>query len=433
MKQENNELLTRVGPGTPMGKFFRQYWLPVLPSVEMEEPGGRPVRIRLLGENLLLYRAPDGKIGLVGEQCPHRGVSLYFARNEVDGLRCVYHGWKYDIEGKCVDAPNVNNPERITNTVQNQAYACVERNGVIWTFMGDQANKPELPALEWNLLPPEQTYITIKYQRSNWLQTLEGDIDSSHAGFLHGTNVAEDAADDKWFGMMGSGWLYQNLDKRPTHAVSHTDYGMVLGARRSTPEGNGYWRIYQILMPSQVMIPAYGKDPFPAQLFVPADDYSTVVWSVNWHPTEAFGEADLTPIHDTTYEPPSHEAWGRWRSMASRANNYFYDEKLEEGERFFGVPKLPWQDQAMHESMGPIVDRTKENLCESDYGIAQARRMWLDEVTALVKQNQTPRGVHAPEAYAVRSTSVIVRPGEDWLEVAAERLRAIPGHLEPAA
>lgn len=431
MRQEDNELLTRVGPGTPMGKFFRQYWLPVLPSVELAKPGGRPLRVRLLGEDLLVYRAPNGNVALVGERCPHRQASLYFARNEEGGLRCVYHGWKYGEDGKCIDAPNVNNSERVTCSVRVDSYPCVERNGVIWTFMGDPATKPELPDLEWNLLPKAQTYITIKYQKSNWLQTLEGDIDSSHAGFLHGTNEAAKAADDKWFGMAGSGWLYQNLDKRPTHEVVQTDYGMVLGARRNTPDGKSYWRIYQVLMPSQVMIPAYGEDPFPAQLFVPADDHSVVVWSINWHPTRAFGEDNLTPIHDTAYEPPSHQAWGRWRSKANRENNYFYEEAV--GDRFFTVPFLPWQDQAMHESMGSIVDRTKEHLSESDFGIVQARRMWLEQVNALMKENRTPRGVNTPQSYMVRSTSVVVEPGEKWIDVAQERLQAVPGRLLAAA
>ena len=431
MKREYTELLTRVGEGTPMGTFFRQYWLPVLPSKELTEPGGRPLRVRLLGEDLLVYRSPSGEVGLVGEHCAHRRASLYFARNEKEGLRCVYHGWKFDSAGKCIDAPNVNSSERVTSVVRTRAYPCVERNGVIWTFMGDPAKKPELPALEWNLVPEAQSFYSIKYQGSNWLQTLEGDIDSSHAGFLHGTNAAADAADDKWFGMPGSGWLYQALDKRPTHDIAHTDYGMVLGACRNTPDGKNYWRIYQILMPSQVMIPAYGDDPFPAQLFVPADDYSTVIWSINWHPTKEFGKDSLTPIHDFAYEPPSPEAWGRWRAKANRANSYFFDEHKK--DRFFGVPDLPWQDQAMHESMGAIVDRTQEHLCESDFGIVQARRMWIKEVNALVKENRPSRGVNSPESYAVRSTSVVAGKDENWLEVAKERLQAIPGHLVPAA
>ena len=435
---EENVELTEVGPGTEMGQFFRSYWLPVLPSVELPERDARPLRVRLLGEDLVVFRSSDGTVGLLGELCMHRRASLYFGRNEESGLRCVYHGWKYDLSGACVDMPNEPENSQFKEHIQIPAYPCVERGGVIWTYMGELAEGAELPGLpeyEWMDLPQEQTFMSIKVSNSNWLQTLEGDIDSSHGSFLHNA-VSVDLEDlNKAAGVRGPGLLYQHRDKHPSYEVKRTDYGLVAGARRNVDEDQAYWRIYQILMPSCVMIPPYRRDPIFSQIFVPIDAKSTVVWSITWHPTDPVPadalldsalHGGLLAIDDMDYSPPTGAAWGRWHTRATSENDYFLDDELQK-TRFSGIPRLPWQDQAMQEGMGAVVDRTAEHLGTADLAILQARRLWLAQAQALRDNGTTPLGVDTPAAYRVRSTSIVAKKTENWLEVAAERLIADPG------
>lgn len=208
LSREDNELLTRVGPGTPMGQMMRQYWIPALLSSELPQSDGDPLRVRLLGENLIVFRDTSGRVGLLADNCSHRGASLFFGRNEEGGLRCVYHGWKYDVDGRCVDMPNEPAESNFKDKIRHEAYPCVERGGVVWTYMGPRQARPapkggsnatvelagvgpvsglpSLPDLEWNLAPDAQHSIfRITVRHCNWLQALEGDIDACHTSFLH--------------------------------------------------------------------------------------------------------------------------------------------------------------------------------------------------------------------------------------------------------
>ncbi|MDE3075125.1 MAG: Rieske 2Fe-2S domain-containing protein, partial [Chloroflexota bacterium] len=175
LSPEQNELIARVGPGTPMGAVMRRYWLPVLLSEEVEADGP-PLRVRLLGEDLIAYRDSDGRVGLLGEHCPHRGASLFFGRNEASGLRCVYHGWKLDVSGRCMDMPNEPLDSSFRAKMRQLAYVCRERNGVVWAYLGP-AQPPDLPAIEWNGVPATQRYVTKRVQECNWAQAVEGGID----------------------------------------------------------------------------------------------------------------------------------------------------------------------------------------------------------------------------------------------------------------
>jgi phthalate 4,5-dioxygenase len=194
LRTEDNEYVTRVGPGTPMGNLMRQYWVPAMLSSELPRPDCPPVRVLLLGEKLIGFRDSDGRVGLLGNYCPHRGASLFFARNEECGLRCVYHGWKFDVEGRCTDMPSEPPDSNFKNKIRATAYPCAERGGIVWTYMGPRETPPPLPDLEAAQLPVKQT-TAIAYQRNcNWLQGLEGDIDTAHIGFLHfGADSADDA------------------------------------------------------------------------------------------------------------------------------------------------------------------------------------------------------------------------------------------------
>src|SRR5215212_2411865 len=185
LKSTDIELLTQTGPGTPMGNMFRRFWLPALVSDELPQPDCPPVRLTVLNEKLVGFRDSDGNPGFVAENCPHRGASLFFGRNEESGLRCVYHGWKFDTSGACVDMPNEPPESNFKHKVKVLAYPCVERNGIVWTYMGRRDDPPALPEIGWAMVPASQR-ASLRYKRDcNWLQALEGDIDSSHVNYLH--------------------------------------------------------------------------------------------------------------------------------------------------------------------------------------------------------------------------------------------------------
>src|SRR5262249_12107890 len=190
--REQNELLTRTGPGTAMGDLFRRYWIPALMSQELPRPNCPPVQVQLLGERLIAFRDTEGRLGLIDEFCAHRGVSLWFGRNEENGLRCPYHGWKYDVTGQCVDVPSEPASSGFCRKIKLKAYPCVELGSAIWAYMGPSAEQPPLPAFEWVHLKPAQLFISKRWQECNYLQAMEGGIDSSHVSFLHRGDLASD-------------------------------------------------------------------------------------------------------------------------------------------------------------------------------------------------------------------------------------------------
>jgi phthalate 4,5-dioxygenase oxygenase subunit len=439
-----NELLSRVGPGTDMGNLMRQFWLPVMQSDELGAPDGRPVRVRLLGEDLILFRDSDGRPGLLANNCAHRGASLFFGRNEESGLRCVYHGWKFDVAGRCVDMPNEPAESNFKEKVRLTAYHCAERCGVIWAYMGPRSQPPALPDLEWNLLPPGQRFITMRHEACNWAQALEGGIDSSHSGFLHSRlSAREDVARGREQG--GSeGMRYKTQDKHPRFEVVDTSYGVVIGARRDAEADSYYWRITQFLMPFFQMIPPYGASPtIGGHAWVPVDDFNTMTWSITWHPTRDLTDAELDQmrsyptggIHvgDDGLLPPTTQAWGRWLPKANASNDYLLDHEAQRTRMFSGILNLALQDSGMQESMGPIYNRTQEHLGASDTGIIQVRRRVINAAIELRDRGVTPTGVDSPEAYRVRSAGVVLPRTAVWVEAAQDHLMARPGvHLASA-
>src|SRR5688572_31719519 len=187
LSQEESEILTRVGPGTMMGNLLRRYWTPALLTSEIPEPDSPPVRVRLLGEDLVAFRDTNGDVGLFAQACPHRGAPIFFARNEEAGLRCVYHGWKFDTTGQCVDMPNTPEGDTFRNKIQITAYPCQEAGAMVFAYMGPKDKQPPFPLFDYQYLPADNIY-TSKFQlECNWLQATEGDFDPSHGNFLHST------------------------------------------------------------------------------------------------------------------------------------------------------------------------------------------------------------------------------------------------------
>ena len=433
LSQEENELLTRVGPGTPMGELMRQYWLPFMLSYELPEADGNPQRVRLLGENLIAYRDTDSRVGLLADNCSHRGASLFYGRNEEGGLRCVYHGWKYDVAGNCLDMPNEPPESNFKDKIHHRAYPCREANGIIWTYMGPRSEPPGLPELELATLPEDQKRINPFVRECNWLQALEGDIDSAHSSFLHAVLNRDDITD------LGTG--LKHVDRHPRFEVVDTDYGVMIAARRTPDEEHFYWRLTQYLMPIFSMFPPTGEtmETVPGHVWIPIDDSTTLVWPFSVHPLkpltgDPFDQRgrprQARPAFDNSamdYLPATTEPAGRWHYKANKSNDYLLDYEAQKTTRFSGVPTIPLQDQAMTESMGYVMNRTTEHLGSTDSGIIRVRRALAQACEALRDHGITPPGVDDPSVYRVRSTSGILPNDVPWLEGTKDWVAARPG------
>jgi phenylpropionate dioxygenase-like ring-hydroxylating dioxygenase large terminal subunit len=423
LSHENNKILTEVGPGTIMGDLMRQYWVPALLSSELPGPDADPVRVRLLGEDLVAFRDSDGRVGLLEESCPHRGASLYFGRSEKNGLRCVYHGWKFGVTGACLDMPNEPPGSDFASKVRANAYPCVEAGNIVWTYMGTRETPPPLPHFEQFDTPPDQQSTWALLRDCNWLQAIEGDLDTSHFGFLHAGHATPDDAPPESF------LRYTIADRAPRYTLCDTDFGVTYGAYRpaDTP-AEYYWRIGHFLFPFYTMVPTGVLGiPGPVRAWVPMDDTHTMFFQVGYRSELAPADQSvgLTEREYRTVQivPRTSDAYGRFRLRQNLANDYFMDrDKKRLGESFTGIDGVTVEDQAITESMGPVYDRTKEHLGSADVMVIRSRRRLLAAARALRESGAVPPGVECPESYAQRSGGVILPAGADWLE-ATEHLR----------
>src|SRR5947208_8413270 len=288
LSREDNEFLSRIGPGMPMGDLMRQYWQPAVLSSELPERDGPPLRVRLLGEELIAFRDTNGRVGLLGANCPHRGAPLYFARNEDCGLRCIYHGWKFDVEGRCLETPNAPGDRDIRGKVRAKSYRVVEKNGIVWTYMGPLAEAPALPELGWTEVPVDHKLMTKQYLECNYAQALEGDLDPSHISFLHSPLDPTGPGDyqgsagvplsDRYLTDAALEPSIKAHEKVPQMFVRKTDYGLIVGARRDAGSERAYWRFTQLVLPFYVFVPGSVDSPLHCNAWVPVDDEHTLVW-----------------------------------------------------------------------------------------------------------------------------------------------------------
>ena len=421
LKTEVNELLTQTGPGTPAGDLFRQYWLPVLLAEELPENDSPPVRVKILSERLIAFRDTEGRYGLIDEFCAHRGVSLWFGRVEECGLRCAYHGWKYDVTGQCVEAPSEPENSNFARKVKLTSYPLVKVGDILWTYMGDPAVQPELPAFEFVHVPPDQTYTSKRWQESNWLQALEGGIDSSHVSWLHSGGLKSDPL---FKGARGN--QYNLNDLRPFFEVAEADGGLFVGARRNAEEGKYYWRITPWVMPSFTIVPPRGDHPVHGHFWVPIDDHNCWVFTFDFHPTRALTPEELQAMKDG-HGVHSRNIPGTYRPQENKDNDYLMDRDAQKrGEAFSGIRGIAQQDASLQESMGPIVNREKERLVSSDTGIIKARQKLRKAVEALRDEGVTPPGVD-PEHHRVRSAAIVLPQAESFIESSRDALAAREG------
>jgi phenylpropionate dioxygenase-like ring-hydroxylating dioxygenase large terminal subunit len=422
LRQEQNDFLTQSGPGTPMGRLFRSYWLPALLASELPENECPPVRVKLLSERLLAWRDTQGRYSLIDEFCAHRGTSLWVGRNEEDGLRCPYHGWKYDWTGQCIDVPSEPPESGFCQRIRLKAYPLVKRGDVLWTYMGPPEKQPPLPEWEFCIVPPEQTYISKRLQECNWLQALEGGIDSSHSAWLH---RGEFESDPLYKGAKGN--EYTLGDMRPHFEVVESPGGLLIGARRNAESGKYYWRITQWIMPCATMIPPRGDYPVGGHFWVPIDDENCWIWNWDYHSVRALTNAEVTAMRNGASRHVVYEEGNTWRAKANMDNDYLIDRAAQKaGITYSGIAGFAMQDSGIQELMGPIVDRTKENLVSTDNGIIMARHRLLRAAKALVEKGETPPGVE-PAHQRVRAAAIVLPADAAYKDAAREELKVRPG------
>jgi nitrite reductase/ring-hydroxylating ferredoxin subunit len=381
-----------------MGELFRRFWLPAMLPSEVPEPDCPPVRLRLLGEDLVAFRDTNGQIGVVEAHCPHRGASLFFGRNEECGIRCVYHGWKFDAAGACVDMPSEPAESNFKAKVRITAYPAREHGGVIWVYMGPTELEPKIPQLEWSLVPDSHRTVSKWYQETNFLQGYEGDIDSSHASFLHSYLDPSKSPNDRTIRAD-----LKAMDRAPKLIVNDTDYGFRYGARRRIGDDLYNWRVTQALLPTYSLI---GFLDFPAggRAWIPIDDNRTMTFYFSYHPERSLTEAELA-IRKTGRAFPPHLIEGTFNPLRNRENDYLIDRELQRSTTYSGIHGVNDQDRAVQESMGPIYDRRREHLGSSDLAIMAARRRLIQAARDL-QQGVEPYAAYHGEVYRVRAMDV---------------------------
>ena len=373
---EDNDLLCRVEGDAPMGGIMRRHWLPVCLSEEVAEADGAPVRSRLVGENLVVFRDTKGRIGVLSEFCLHRRASLVFGRNEDCGLRCLYHGWKFDVDGNVVDMPSEAPGAAQRLGKKTTAYPAREGGGFVWAWLGpiDQMREFEPPA--WAPVPGIKYAVVKMHAACNWAQVLEGSIDSAHSSSLHSSNMP--AGEVEGSTATGEAWVRPSTDKAPKMQFEPTSYGFRYAALRKpikNPDANQYVRTTLFLAPFTVLIPPNDQYKL-SQMLVPMDDGNTMFYWVAWHPDPKKGIAqkDWRRFCAATV---GEDLDANFRKKRTLENSYLQDRAAMKRGDFTGITGIPTQDMAMWESMGPITDRSQDNPGASDLAVAQFRRMMV--------------------------------------------------------
>jgi phenylpropionate dioxygenase-like ring-hydroxylating dioxygenase large terminal subunit len=396
----DNAFLTQTGPDTPMGQYFRRFWLPVLLSEEVPRPDGPPVRVKALGEDWVAFRDTQGRVGVVDPRCPHRGADLFFGRNEECGLRCVYHGWKFDVTGRAVDLPSVPAPLAERMTVAVRACPTREFGDMVWAYLGPGDPPADVPQLEAGLVPPERRYVSKKLVACNWAQSFEGALDTGHFSFLHMPAPAM-ALTDLPLGQVDRRRMeWMRADPQPRFTFVDHEAGFVIGAARTADGGDLYWRTTQCLLPAHSITPGN----MPGELYigytwVPISDHECWVYTYAWHPQHPIGAAERAKFQAGFGQFP--RMGPGYRPVRKRENDYLIDREAQKFRTFIGVDGIAEQDNMIQESQGLIADRTREHLIATDAAVARFRHMILADAKALQK-GQAPAAPQRAGAYTVR-------------------------------
>jgi phenylpropionate dioxygenase-like ring-hydroxylating dioxygenase large terminal subunit len=427
----DNELLTRTGVDAPMGELFRRFWMPALLSQELPEPDCPPVRVKIMGEELVAFRDTEGRVGLVDPRCPHRGANLFFGRNEQCGLRCAYHGWKFDVTGRCVDLPTLPADSTFSDRVRITAYPVRERGDVVWAYLGPAGPLPALPDLEFALVPPAHRFVSKKLQQCNWAQAAEGGIDTAHFSFLHMPVTASDGESDAIMRRSSADrnrtrWMRD--DPMPEfHVVPH-DAGLVIGASRRADGTELYWRVSQFLMPNHGLAPnAFASENYHGQTWVPITDERCWVYCYTWNPERPLTETERQRLR--AGQSVHADVDERWVPRRNRDNDYLIDRVDQKLRTFTGIRGISEQDACIQDSQGFIADRTREHLGPTDAAIIQFRRLMLG-VARDLRGGVEPAAARRAAAYAVRSGSALADRSVPFADVMVRRFGDAVGRAQ---
>jgi phenylpropionate dioxygenase-like ring-hydroxylating dioxygenase large terminal subunit len=430
LSAKDNDTLTRTGPNTAMGRYFRSFWVPVALSRELPQPDGAPIRLKVMGEDLVAFRASDGRVGLIEPTCPHRGANLFFGRNEDGAIRCVYHGWKFDLAGHCVEMPNVPPEAAYHGKMRIKAYPTREFAEMVWAYMGDAAPPPPLPQFEVGLVPATHRYVSKKLQQCNWAQSIEGGLDTAHFSFLHmpAPAVAETAHPDANADQKRLNWMRR--DPMPRFSFVEHAAGFAAGAARTADGDQLYWRISQFLAPNHSLAPnALPGENYQGQTWVPITDTECWIYTYAWNPERPLAEAERAKLAS------GHGVLGAvgpdYVPLSNRGNDYRIDRDEQKHRTYTGVRGVSEQDAMIQDSQGLIADRTREHLTPTDAAVVRFRRAVLQGAADLAEGVPPPAAQDA-QAYRLRSGSWVAHKDTPFTEVMQERFGDKTGRA-PAA
>jgi nitrite reductase/ring-hydroxylating ferredoxin subunit len=459
LSKEDNELLTNTDPGTPMGEVFRRFWIPVALSEELPGPDCIPVKLKIMSEDLIAFRDTEGKVGLLDAFCPHRGANLYFGRNEENGLRCVYHGWKFDVSGQCVDLPNTPEGDTYKRKVQAAAYPCQEAGGIIFAYMGPKDRQPPFPDFDFAKVPPSHIYVTKFQLECNWLQATEGDFDPSHAVFLHSTLdnnasvpsnrfnpgrtnfvtgvqqqnfLAGPIPEDEPFPFAVGNRRFRKDDWRGNDVLEDIDGAMYAISRMPQRDGREVANVnLRFILP--VYCPPGTARPghLSQNMRVPLDNTHMMFFRLRWS-LKPMSYEDLVEYKQGGYVYPEMIP-GTWKTKANVFNDYDIDRLGQKNHLYSGIKTFPLQDISMMENQwGALAKREKEHLTAMDYHMIYLRRKLLRAAKAM-RDGIEPQEPFIPQAYHYHSAAVPIEDGDFDAAVAKAKDLAKQSLIQPGA
>jgi nitrite reductase/ring-hydroxylating ferredoxin subunit len=399
-------------------------------SRELAERDGAPIRVRVMGEDLVAFRASDGRVGLIEPACAHRGASLFFGRNEEGGIRCIYHGWKYDVTGRCIEMPNVPADAAYHGSVSIKAYPTREFGEMIWAYLGPREHMPaELPQLEVGTLPASHRYVSKRLQMCNWAHSMEGALDTAHFSFLHmpapavGKYVNPDTAADE----RRLRWLRD--DPMPQFTLVEHEVGFAVGGARKADDGALYWRLTQFMLPSHSVAPsAMPGEFFQGYSWVPIDDESCWIYTYAWHPDRPLTAEERARFDKGGFGQFAELGPG-YVPLRNRTNDYLIDRDDQKRRSFTGVKGIAEQDALAQDSQGLIADRTREHLTATDIAIVRFRRLMLAEATTLAAGRE-PRAPQHAQSYRARAGGAVAPGRLSFEEVMQQRFGSATGVIK---
>ena len=417
LTHEENNLLCRVEGKAPMGQLMRRHWTPVCLIEEVLEPDGAPVKAQVFGEDLVVFRDTNGRVGVMDEYCPHRRVSLVLGRNEDCGLRCLYHGWKMDVAGNVLEMVSEPAASGMAQKVKHLAYPTQEWGGFVWAYMGPPETKPEFQPPAWAPTADVKVTIAKAIIPCNWAQILEGAIDSAHSSSLHSSDMVPARVEGAE--ATDTNWLRPSTDKAPRMQLERGSYGFRYAAIRrpiKNAAANDYVRTTVFVAPATALIPPNNLYNV-ANINVPMDDTNTAFYFIAWgHPTQT---PDTSAWRKFLGQEVGKDLDEKYLPLRNRANNFWQDRTAMKAGNFTGISGFPNQDIAMWVTMGPIADRTHERLGASDLAVVEFRQQMLQAVKDFQVGAAAIGTGSARLPFGICSFQAIVPKTTDWRSYAA--------------